>query len=219
MKSLPRQLAVAFAFSTLFLGGITPASAGLINGGFETPIVTDSGPPAGLGFDYVSGGALTGWLITGPKEVLFNTKYNPVAGGNQALQLESLSPILQTFATTPGQLYQLFFDLAAYDLNKLAPQVAPLEVIVDGVTGHFIGSNLAYAPFSLLFTASGSSTTLSFRNEGTFGGNFPEVDNASVAEVVRTVSEPHPFWLLSIGLIGTMVVTRRERRKLALAAA
>jgi hypothetical protein len=175
----------------------SPAWAELIvNGGFEAPLVTSSGPPPGLGFDYKTGTQITGWTITGAQEPLFNTIYQPVGGGNQALQLESLSPVFQTFGTTPGQAYVLTFDLAAYNMRDTPLQLAPLQVIVDGVTANFIGTDLAYALQTVPFIATGPSTTVSFRNTGAFGVNFPQIDDVSVV----TAAAPEPGSLALLGL-------------------
>ena len=182
----------------------------IVNGGFEAPLVTSSGPPPGLGFDYRTGADITGWLITGPKEPQFDTTYNPVGGGNQALQLESLDPVLQTFATTPGQLYQLIFDLSAYTNNDALLNIAPLQVVVAGVTADFVGTDLSYVTHSLFFTASGASTTLSFENTGAFGVNFPQIDDVSV--LAAAVPEPNSVALLGFGLVVFALNWRRRRR-------
>ena len=171
----------------------------IVNGGFEDPLVTNSGPPPGLGFDYLSGNQIPGWTITSNHEPLFNTSYNPVGGGSQALQLESLSPVLQSFGTSAGQLYQLSFDLAAYNMNDVAVQIAPLEIIVDGLTANLVGTDAAYVTHTLLFTATGPSTTLSFRNAGAFGVNFPQIDDVSVV-AVGAVPEPGSLALLGVSL-------------------
>ena len=202
------------ALTTFFLAcglAATPSSAELIvNGGFEAPLVTSSGPPPGLGFDYRTGSDIPGWLITGAKEPQFNTTYNPVGGGTQALQLESLDPILQTFLTTPGQLYQLSFDLSAYTNNDLLLDLAPTQVVVGGVTANFVGTDLAYVTHTLFFTATAATTTLSFENTGAFGVNFPQIDDVSVV-AVRAVPEPGSLALLGIAVAGVAVFRRRKQ--------
>jgi hypothetical protein len=201
---------LALTISVLACGlATTPTSAELIvNGGFEAPLVTNSGPPPGLGFDYKTGTQITGWTITGAKEPLFNTIYQPVGGGNQALQLESLFSVFQTFATTAGQAYVLTFDLAAYNMRDRLLQIAPLEVIVDGVTANFIGDDFAYVTETVPFTATGASTTVSFRNTGLFGVNFPQIDDVSV---VAAVPEPASVALLGIGFAALGLTRRRKK--------
>ena len=200
-----------FALSTaLVLCGFAsaPSSAELIvNGGFEAPLVTNSGPPPGFGFDYRTGSDILGWLITGPKEPQFNASYNPVGGGLQALQLESVDPILQTFTTTPGQLYRLSFDLSAYTNNDALLDLAPLQVVVGGVTANFVGTDLSYLTHTVLFTASAATTTLSFENIGAFGVNYPQIDNVSVAAV------PEPGSLALVGLSLAAFALRLRRKK------
>lgn len=190
--------------------GLAPAlsSANLIvNGDFETPLVTNSGPPAGLGFDYRTGTQITGWTITGPKEVQFTSQYQPVGGGNQSVQLESLSPFTQSFATTPGQLYKLTFDLGAWDMNDLVTQSSSLRVDLGVISADYVGSDTAYVTYALLFTANNASTTLSFENLGPFGASYPQLDDVSV----EAVPEPGSIALLGAALAAFGLSRRRKK--------
>jgi len=205
-----KQLVLTTSFLACSLASAPTWAELIVNGGFETPPVTSSGPPPGLGFDYKTGTQITGWTITGAKEPLFNATYQPVGGGTQSLQLESVSPLTQTFATTPGQLYLLTFDLAAYNMLDTAPQIAPLEVIVAALTANFIGNDLAYVTQTLPFVATGTSTTLSFRNAGAFGTNFPQIDDVSV--VAAAAPEPGSLALLGITVVALGFARRRKQR-------
>src|SRR5450755_4705215 len=82
------------------------------NGSFETPIVATA-----IGYEHRNGSELPGWTIfsTYLGTVQFNTTYDPVTNGSQAVQIEVPGDwISQTFATLAGAGYRLSFDMSAF---------------------------------------------------------------------------------------------------------
>ena len=180
----------------------------VVNGGFETPAVTGGG-----GFDYRTGSQLPGWLITAPRgEPQFNGSYfgQTVGSGLQSLQLESISPITQSFATTPGQAYTLSFLFSSYNSTPGVDD-ATLEVMVAGINANFLATDAAYLTEIVQFTALDNTTTLSFRNSGVFAQDWAHLDNVSVEAVRSAVPEPGSLALLG-GAFAAFGLSRRRRK-------
>lgn len=202
----------------LGLSAIAPAHANLVtNGSFETPIV------GGAPFVTLNSGsgALPGWSILGSIDHIGS--YWQASDGNQSIDLNGLGQlgtISQTLATTPGQLYELTFDMAG---NPDFDSVKTLLVQVDAVaqpfnfdsTGKSLGA-MGWVSHSLLFTATDVVTTLMFQsltidflapapvsNMFSFG---PALDNVAV----NAVPVPAAVWLLGSALLGLGMIRRRK---------
>ena len=147
-----------------------PAQASLIvNGGFETPLV--AGP-----YEHRNGTELPGWTLfsTFKGTVHFDTTYDPVSEGSQAVQIEVPGDwISQTFATVIGQDYTLSFDLSAFSdyggpglgFTPCSPFCSSILGVTVGSTNTiFGGSSAGYVSNSLQFTADALATTLKFEN-------------------------------------------------------
>lgn len=111
--------------------GVMPAHANLlINGGFEDPVVVDTTRH----YEHRNGTELTGWtsFSTYKGTVQFNSFYDLVSEGNQAVQIEVGGDwISQTFATVVGQSYLLSYDLSAYNgFNLFGSNSPPLAAFV-----------------------------------------------------------------------------------------
>jgi len=183
------------------------------NGSFETPIVA-----ASIGYEHRNGAELPGWTIfsTYLGTVQFNTTYDPVSNGSQAVQIEVPGDwISQTFATVDGAVYRLSFDMSAftgYGGPGLGGAPCPCASIVDVTAGAanetFSSSSLGYVTQTLDFIA-GATTTIRFMNPSTPSaiGNYPHIDNVSVV-LTTPVPEPDTYAIL---LAGLAIVGARNR--------
>jgi hypothetical protein len=198
----------------LVLSTVTAQANLLSNGSFEAP----SFPDNGLHYVHLTGGQLTGWtsFSTYLGTVLFNTGYDPVTQGTQAVQIEVPGDsISQSFATSVGDLYRLTFDLSAFSgyggpgLGGAAcPCTSILDVSVGPVSQSYASSSLGYVTETLDFTASSSTTTLRFTNPSVPSaiGNYPHLDNVSVV----AIPEPETYALMLTGLCIVSAACRRR---------
>lgn len=188
----------------------------LVDGGFETPAITDPG----VTWVGLPGTTLTGWssFSTLHGAILFIEPVSPVSEGKQAVELEVPGDsISQTFATLSGGSYRLSFDLSAYKYYGgpgLGVTPCPCKSMVDVSVGsaneRFWGSSEAYETQKLDFTADASFTTLTFTSPSVpeHYGNYPHLDNVSVVQVfdqvlfreVAPVPEPETYALMLAGL-------------------
>jgi hypothetical protein len=195
----------------------------LVNGSFETPVIAPAsfldfgvgGEPAGFAWtvttntvDIVSNGVF-GWTGTAFDDV----QWLDLVG------FGSTGGIKQTFVTTPGQQYTLLF---AYG-NNPGPGV-PVPVSADVTVtsgantllnqsishGTSTTSNFEWTPFSMSFTASGTSASLAFDETvgGANGGVF--LDAVSINPTTAPVPEPTAIILLATGLAALSLVRRRK---------
>lgn len=206
------------AAALAFLPTSAWAAESLVNGGFESPVISDpccsTVPPD----------ALPGWTATPNVNVVVGT-FSSAAGnlafeGNQYLDLVGqggTGSISQTFDTVVGQLYTLTF---AYSHNLFNPAVtsASATFSVDGLAGvvlHNTGTNadLDWQIFTNSFIATGPTATLNFTNVtgGVNEGIFLD------AVSVQAVPEPGTWALMLVGfglLGGAMRVARRRENGL-----
>ena len=162
----------------------------IVNGSFER-IDMETWPG---GFWTPNGGssAIPGWIVTGVSVDYVVAPYWQASDGIASLDLNGttlvggsyLGGVSQTFATIAGQQYVVRFDLAG---NPDAREQS-LVVTAPGTTQHFAvntaGKTLAamgYTAQQFTFTATGSTSTLSFSSAdglGDFQG--PVIDNVVV---------------------------------------
>ncbi|MCC6715767.1 MAG: choice-of-anchor C family protein [Gammaproteobacteria bacterium] len=215
LRTLVGRLLVA---ACLGLSAMAPAHANLVlNGSFETPIV------GGSPFVTLNSGslALPNWAILGSIDHIGS--YWQASDGNQSIDLNGyglVGTISQSFATTPGQLYELTFDMAG---NPDFDSVKTLLVQIDSIaqlfnfdsTGKSNGA-MGWVSHSLVFTATDALTTLMFQsltfdflaappveNVFSFG---PALDNVAV----NAVPVPAAVWLLGSALLGLGMIRRRK---------
>jgi hypothetical protein len=225
-------------FVTMLLLFVSTSQANLIvNGSFDN--FTISGTDANFGgfIRYFSPPANThimAWTISGtpsdgaPNNVdLVHTSFYPSftgSPGSQSIDMEGAvgasGVIFQSFATTPGDLYNLSFEYA----NN--PQPGPtssgsMNVLVTGsmtlldqnVTHSGSAfSNMNYQLFSQNFTADSATTTLRFEAL-THSGFGIALDAVSVNSVTSAVPEPALMAPVGAGLVVLLSAARYRRRK------
>ena len=218
-------LAVFGLISFLVLPQSTSANV-LTNGDFESPAIFEV-------FDIPAGSTfITGWTVTSVSVDLTTTACCfPAFSGNQAVDLvgsHTTGGLTQTFATIPGQIYDLTF---AYSHNYTAsvsaggPFItsASASVSVTDSSNNSLLSNTVthtnanplpdYQIFSQLFTADTVMTTLTIQNlTGGFNGGI-YLDDVSVDPVNAVVPLPAALPLFATGLGALALLGWRRKRK------
>lgn len=195
------------------------ASAQLLNGSFEIPLV-----PPGSFTNYPGGStAITGWTVVGVDSSLVSGSFmqNGVTfqaqSGNQWLDLagvtsnSSTSGVTQSIATVTGQAYEVSFYVGSATSSPFFfPATVDLSINGGPRVSYFnpIGPSnmLDWKLFTVPFTATGTTTSLTFLN-GSAASNFiSPLDNVSVGVV------PEPS-TAALGAIGLAVFLRRRRTR------
>jgi choice-of-anchor C domain-containing protein len=203
-----RFLAVVTATS---IGLCATANAAVLqNGSFEVGI--DPG-----GFTTLNAGdntSITGWTV-GVGSVDYIGSYWQAAEGSRSLDLSGNGPgsIFQTFGVTPGQVYNVTFDLAGNTdsgpTTKTLKTSAGATVLLSSfdTTGHSRGS-MGWTPVSFEFQAVGSTETLTFLSttDTPFG---PALDNVSVTPV----PEPSTWAMMLLGFTGVGFLAYRRKAR------
>ncbi|MEL6301187.1 MAG: DUF642 domain-containing protein [Pseudomonadota bacterium] len=181
----------------------------IVNGGFEDTDVNDGNG----GWEWYTSSNVDGWEGSnieiwqdfgniGPYEGNQHAELNAHPGSGDAFS------IFQTFATNPGQVYELFFAYGARrnDNESFQVQLTGEGSLLDRLMDDHTVNN--WSTFSYVFTADSSSTTLTFTSitprDGTVG-NF--LDGVSV------VSVPAPGTLVLLG--GALIGLGLRRKKAA----
>jgi hypothetical protein len=201
----------------------------IINGSFEM----GSPQPSGSGISLPSGSTtITGWTVIGGPQVLQDglawlSNGNPflvsTPFGNNFLDLtgyRDTAPyfgITQTIPTVANQAYTLTFDLGVLQGSPIYS--GPIGVTAMAGTASSAISNFnpsgtgnIWQQFSLNFTATGSTTPISFL--GTQGNEYIGLDNVSV-NPSSVVPEPSSIVLGSIGIVVLGCFIRRQRPRRA----
>lgn len=224
------QLAVsAAALSVLASGGF---AASFINGSFEV-VVNDPGPSGDVG---VGTPFAASWEVDAGNINYIGTFW-PASDGIYSVDLNGAAPgaIRQTFDTTPGQLYEVLFDMAGNPYGGDNTLIKTLEVSLFGATTMYgspsdypalaqftfdvsgqSGTNLGWAGKLLQFLADDSSTVLRFQSLTTSNGVSglpwygPTLDNVRV----NAVPAPATLPLLATAF-GAAIAWRRNGTKSA----
>ncbi|MCS6865847.1 MAG: choice-of-anchor C family protein [Gemmataceae bacterium] len=206
------RLFVAVILSIVWAGS---ASASIIiNGSFEQ----GTNLPPTNGFVTLSSGstAITGWTVGGAGIDWIDNGYWNASQGLRSLDLSAVNAgsISQTFSTIPGQAYLVQFDMAGNTdggpaIKTLTADVGagPITFSFD-TTGRSRPGNMGWETKSFVFTATSSTTTLTFTSTVTtaFG---PALDNVSVTPI------PEPMSLMVLGGLMVSGLAAVRRRKAA----
>ena len=208
----------------LLLIAVNGASANLIDtthgigaGSFELGTFVDgaSGPGQPLpGANYMGvvpgdSTTITGWTVGGPGngvDWLIEPRFNANTGIHSLdLQHTLASSISTVIPTAVGQVYELSFYTATVSGRDTEGSVSAGSLSNQGFTALTSSSfaTQAYSPYSFLFTALTTSTTVEFVGTGqSFYG--PVIDTVSVVEFgpPNPVPVPAAVWLFGTALIG-----------------
>lgn len=216
MRSLhPKSFAGVLRFASASLIatciGVAPSyAAPFTNGGFEL------GTDPGSTFITLNSGstAITGWTV-GAGGVDYIGGYWQPAEGSRSLDLSAASAgaTSQTFDTTSGTAYQVTFAMAGNSAGGNA--IKTVNVAAASSSANFTfdttgrsTTNMGWSDRVFTFTASATSTTLTFTSQeaNAYG---PALDNVRVA-AITAAPEPGTIALLLVGT-GAGVLVRRRR--------
>ncbi len=210
MRSLMRTALVAAAIAV-------PASAHanlVSNGDFS---VNNCGSGSFCTYGAVNSTDVSGWTVaTGSVDLITGYWQSPPGGGNSIdLDGNAAGSIYTTFATLTGHSYLVTFEVSG---NPDGGDPTKLGIISAGADSqnfsYVTGSNshglMNYEQLTFLFTATDTSTTLTFTSADT--GNSPYgvvLGNIDVAP--HAVPEPITLSLMGAGLAGIGALRRRRK--------
>ncbi|HVT83213.1 MAG TPA: choice-of-anchor C family protein [Phycisphaerae bacterium] len=191
----------------------------LVNGSFETYTKNPSTWTIPNSVDWnvpVGNTAITGWTVTrGPIDYYTQLQWQP----QDALRTLDLGGtpgnggVIQSFATTPGQAYQVSFYLSGNPDG--GPSNKTLRVIAGNVTQdyafdisvmHNTLANMMWQPYSFQFVATNATSSIELYNTmPTVTSQGPVIDNVSVV----AVPEPGALSIFGLG-VGGMILRRRR---------
>lgn len=184
-QALASGVFVAAAAVLGVTGGTASALTAVVNGSFESAVVT--GPFATIN---TGGSDMTGWQVTSGS-VDHIGSYWVSSNGDQSVDLSgnSAGTISQTLTTVPGHTYTVNFDLAGNPAGGPVEKSVLVSAADDSSTFTFdtTGASLNvmnWEPQEFSFTATSTSTALTFASltPGFFG---PALDNVTVTDVLH----------------------------------
>jgi choice-of-anchor C domain-containing protein len=210
-----------FLAGALLLLTTSPGAASLIsNGRFEDAGFT------GASYQQLSPGstAMNPWnVVSGSVEWI--STYWAAKDGSYSIDLNgtnysgsSAGKISQTFATQPGQAYQVSFWMSGNPDDGGSFSEKRIRAGADGLAEEFTvntasmsRSSMLWTLYSLLFTADDTQATLFFEslnNESNNPGWGPVIDLVTV----NAVPIPGAAWLMGAGLIGVVGIRRKYKK-------
>lgn len=188
---------LAVACVAVLILALAPAKANLIvNGSFEVPTV-----PAGGYINYPAGStAITGWTVVGVDSSVISGTFTQAGivfqaqSGNQWIDLagvtsnSSTSGVRQNVATAIGGVYQLSFYVGSATGGPFFPATVDLSINGGarvGYTNPTGPSNmLNWKLFTVEFTATSATTTVTFFNGSAANNYLCALDNVSISSVL-----------------------------------
>lgn len=220
-----RSLFLAVVFVAMLVGSTTIARGALIlNGSFEDPIV----PVGSFRTLGVGSTAITGWEVVGVNTALVSGAFLDTGilyqaqDGNQWLDLtgpgtnSAANGVTQNVTTTIGQAYSLNFYVGSAT-NGSTIFASTVDLSINGgprvsYTNPNTPSNvLDWISFSANFTATSTTTNITFYNGSAPNNHLSGLDNVSLS----AVPEPSALAIWGMGVIGMAVYGWRRRRKVA----
>jgi hypothetical protein len=229
-----RRANLLTAIAVLFAAAIGLPSAKAVNivanGSFETPTV-----PVGGFTSFASGSnAITNWTVVGPSGTSVAivsgtfTQFGftfPAQNGVQWLDLTGVNSnttegVQQTVATTPGALYDLSFFVGNISnpgglfgtTSTVGVQINGGPVVSFTNSGGVGSTSLFWQQFTLPFTATAATTSITFINQDPSGDNNNGLDNVSLSLGRSSVPDAGTsVMLLSVGLAGISLFRRTLR--------
>ncbi|MDB4327486.1 DUF642 domain-containing protein, partial [bacterium] len=142
-----------------FQWNITNAGINLLNGGFESPIVTNNGGK----YQYYSGAEIPSWQIDGNVDLITSLIW-PAPEGNQQLDLNGTAPGSITQSVTnlvANGSYILSFEYTRHAFGTSAPRTMDLVVngqLVDSLSSNSTAPNYLSASYELQANGAGEIT-------------------------------------------------------------
>ncbi|MDD5035847.1 MAG: DUF642 domain-containing protein [Methylococcaceae bacterium] len=157
--------------------------------------------------------AIIGWTVGGPGDGvdwLTTPRFGALDGVHSVdLNHTIASSISTTIPTITGDVYDLSFGAAAWVSGTSNTGLVSAGSLLNQNFSTTLSNTLAaqaFDPFVFQFTATGSSTTITFKSTNQLAGGFtygPVIDNVSVNFVsgpVTSVPEPSSIALILMGL-------------------
>jgi hypothetical protein len=219
MRAIQRT-ALVFAVALLATFAQRSRANLILNGSFETPIVTD-GDYSRFWFvpdthavqvptSWTAGGSGFGYLGRTNGAGAFNT---PAADGQQRIQLDQGLIFSQSFASVIGETYTMTFDYQRNPATGLALFGARFDGASTFVENNFTTNSDAWTPGQIQFIADSTTTTVSFRANDVLvsppAGSYSQY--VRIDDVVVFIPEPMSGSLMAI-VGGACLARRRSRR-------